>query len=348
MNNYYCVLPFYSVETTFDDPNKNIYCCRLPANTDIELVQNSIKNKTRSPNCNTCWRLEDQGLKSERQIHNETLDYLFDVSIENLEIQSVAQGFKPQSIKIATSNLCNGQCITCNSHYSSSWARLEDKPVNYKRLDYLGMDIDWASIVSLSFVGGEPFLEKRNFEILENLVELGNHNCFISIVTNGSVSLTDKQIAILSNFKKLNICISIDGTGSVFEYLRFPLKWDDLLKNLKQFRTITDNISVSCMISNLNVLYYTELVDFFKDQQINYMCKQVTQPYIFAPGNLPGNLKKHVLDRNKKYATEVNGFLNCGQYSEFAWQSFLNELNRQDQIKKINRLSYVQEFANLL
>ena len=102
------------------------------------------------------------------------------------------------------------------------------------------------------------------------------------------------------------------------------------------------------MISNVNVLYYTELVDFFKEQNINYMCKQITSPSIFAPGNLPATVKKHVLNRNKKYTSDVTSFLNCGQYTESSWKSFLNELARQDSIKKINQASYVPEFANLL
>ncbi len=316
--------------------------------TNIENVRNNIKNKTQSAECSTCWKLENQGIKSERQIHNETLDYLFDVSIENLEVASTSTGFNPLSIKIATSNLCNGQCITCNSHYSSAWANLENKTINYKKLDYLKMDVDWAKIISLSFVGGEPLLEKLNFEILERLIELGNYDCFISIVTNGSLALSNKQKEILSKFKKLNICISIDGTGSVFEYLRYPLKWGTLQSNITEFKKLTSNISVSCMISNINVFYYTDLIDFFKDNQLEYACKQITDPAIFAPGNLPDNVKQLVIQKNSKYSNEVRAFLNCGSYSESMYTAFKQELDRQDKIKNIDRKNYIQDFLNFL
>jgi len=167
MNNYYCVLPFYSVESEFDKPNKNIFCCRLSPNTDIKSVRESIKNQQRSPSCSICWNLEDAGQPSERQIHNQTMDFLLDLNLENIEAASIANGFDPVKIKLSTSNLCNGQCVTCNSGSSSSWAQLEGKNTQYNGVEFDKLDtgIDWAKIVSLSFVGGEPLLEKKNFKI---------------------------------------------------------------------------------------------------------------------------------------------------------------------------------------
>lgn len=343
MNDYYCVLPFYSVETVFKNPNKNIFCCRLPQNTDIETVRDSIRAQERSPNCSTCWALETQGLTSERQIHNRTMDFLLDLNIENIEAASITKGFDPVNIKLATSNLCNGQCVTCNSTLSSAWAQLEGKDTQYKGVEFDKLDtgIDWAKIVSLSFVGGEPLLEKKNFKILEMLVSLGNTNCFISFVTNGSVTLTAGQLEILKQFKNLNICLSIDGTGSVFEYMRYPLKWDKMLSAIAMFKTITDNISVSCMISNLNIYYYSEIVDFFKSNNLNYLCKQVFDPYIFNPSNLPPEEKTRVLDNNPSYFNDVNSFLTMYEYDDVVYAKFLAEVSRQDRLKNININDYM-------
>lgn len=350
MNDYYCVLPFYSIENEFNSEYKNIFCCRLSPNTDINDVRQSIVNKQRSPNCSTCWNLEDKGLTSERQLHNKTLDFLLDLSIENIESSSISTGFVPRIIKIATSNLCNGQCVTCNSQLSSAWASLEGKSSQYKNLDIneLTSRINWKEIVSLSFVGGEPLLEKKNFNILEKLISEGNTKCFISIVTNGSISLTTHQINLLKKFNKLNICLSIDGVGPSFEYMRYPCKWEVLLTNLKTFKSITNNISVSCMISNLNVYYYSEIVDFFKENNLNYLCKQITSPKIFSPGNLPPEFKKYVLDNNEKYISEVKAFLEVGNYSELLFENLKLEISRQNSLKKINLSDYMPEISYLL
>lgn len=347
MNNYYCVLPFYSIEADFSNP-KNVYCCRLKPGTDIEQVRDDIRKKQRSPNCATCWDLEDRGQKSERQLHNESLDFFLDLSIDNIELASLASGFNPVKIKLTTSNLCNGQCVTCNSHLSSAWAALENKSSQYKGLDLGQLDIDWGKIVSLSFVGGEPLLEKKNFAVLENLIEHNNTNCAISFVTNGSVELAPHQLEILQKFKRLNVCLSIDGTGKVFEYIRYPLKWDTLLTNISFFKTITNDISVSFMVSNLNIYYYSELVDFFKANNLQYLAKQITHPVIFSPGNLPSEAKSAVIDNNKKYEQEVKSFLSMPTYSETNFDNFKTELLRQEVLKKIQLEDYLPELWNLL
>lgn len=344
MNDYYCVLPFYSVETKFSNPNKNIYCCRLQPDTDIRQLRNNMLAEERTHNCNTCWKLENAGLTSERQIHNQTMDFLLDLNIDNIEKRSIAKGFDPVNIKLATSNLCNGQCVTCNSTLSSAWAQLEGKSTQYISMDFdkLDADVDWSRIVSLSFVGGEPLLEKKNIDLLEKLVELNNTKCFISFVTNGSVTLSERQVNLFRKFENLNICLSIDGTESVFEYVRYPMQWATLLKNLKVYRTITNNISVSCMISNLNIYYYSNIVDFFKDQGLNYLCKQVEDPIIFSPANLSPDAKQQVLKNNPAYQDDVAGFLNIDNiYNEELYKQYTVEIARQDSLKKINVKDYM-------
>jgi sulfatase maturation enzyme AslB (radical SAM superfamily) len=339
MNNYFCVLPFFSYESS-SQYTQNIYCCRLPPGTNIQDVQQSIKNKERSPACNTCWKLEDQGLESERKTHNRTFDYYADRDLELIEQDAITNGFTPKIIKLATSNLCNATCITCGAHSSTAWAKLENRPIEYAIADTTA--IDFKDIVQLSFVGGEPLLEKRNFDILKELISFGNTNCFISIVTNGSIELSQQQLSILSQFKNLNICLSIDGTGDQFNYVRWPLKWDQLQYNLDQFKQMTQHISVSCMISNLNVLYYSKLIEFFESNQLKYLCKQIVDPEYFAPGNLPEQFKQQVLKNNRKYHNEVSAFLS---YGKEMFEKFWEEIDRQDQLKGIDIKDYLPELA---
>jgi sulfatase maturation enzyme AslB (radical SAM superfamily) len=346
MNDYYCVLPFFSIETAFKDPSKNIFCCRLTPGTDIAKVRESILDKQKSPNCGTCWALEKNGLQSERQIHNNTLDFLLDLNLENIENLSKDNGFDPKVIKIATSNICNGTCVTCNSTWSSAWAALDGTDYKYKHIDLDLLEVDWANIVSLSFVGGEPLLEKKNFAILQTLINNQNTNCFISIVTNGSIELSQHQIDILRQFPNLNICLSIDGVGKTFEYMRFPLKWDLFLSNLSIFKSMTKNISVSCMISNLNIYYYSEMIDFFKQNDLNYLCKQITDPNIFSPSNLSEEAKQKVLANNLRYASEVKTFLYLNNRS--LRTQLVQEIQRQDSLKNIDIGCYIPEVKNLL
>lgn len=339
MNNYFCVLPFFSYEKG-QSSDRNIYCCRLPPHTDIKEVQHAIKNKQRSPACANCWKLEDNGLESERKIHNRTFDYYADRDLEVIEQDAIDNGFVPKIIKIATSNLCNSTCITCEPSASTAWAKLVNQSIRYRIADTSAIDL--KNIIQLSFVGGEPLLEKKNFDMLAELIDLGNTNCFISMVTNGSVVLSQQQLTVLKQFKNLNLCLSIDGVGDQFNYIRWPLKWKQLQQNITEFKQITQNISVSCTISNLNIFYYNNLIDFFENNQLKYACKQVWHPDYFSPGNLTDKYKQHVLENNPKYHNAVSTFLSChGGSQEKFWQ----EIDRQDQLKGISIKDYLPELA---
>lgn len=340
------MLPFFGYEIDINEPNTNIYCCRIAKGADIEKIKEHIKLKEKAPECKTCWQLEDRELKSERQLHNLSLDYYEDVSIENLELEAITDGYKTKIVKLATSNICNGQCVTCGPSSSSSWASLKNKNINYKQLDIDKLNLDFKNIKELSFVGGEPFLEKKNFSILEKLLP-HNNKCFINIVTNGSVKLTDNQIYVLKQFENLNLCFSIDGTEKAFEYLRYPIIWDDLISNLDAAREITNNISVSAMISNLSIFYYSEMVDFFQLQKINYLFKPIEHPVIFNPGNLPNKIKQYIINKNYKHQDQVTNFLSLSNLTENSWSLFKSEIEYQDNLKNISINDYIPDLAKL-
>ena len=206
-------------------------------------------------------------------------------------------------VKTFISNTCNSTCVTCGSASSSAWAPLEKKmgiiphsATSMTKEDILN-NLNFKELISLNLMGGEPLYEKLNFYILETLLEHNNSNCFIQITTNGSVSLSDYQKNLLKKFKNLNFNLSIDGVGKVFEYMRFPLKWNDLTENLAFFKTLTDNISVSYTISNLNALYHYDTIDWFKENNLNYNFNPVNKPSHFRPSALPSAIKEDIFKK---------------------------------------------------
>lgn len=300
----------------------------------------------RHSGCSSCWNLEDNGVESERVIHNRSFDFYKDKDIEVIIDDAVNGKATPQIIKIATSNLCNGTCVTCGSLHSSAWASLEKKKTfliksNLKPLE----TVNWKEIVQLSFVGGEPFLEKSNFDILQNLINVGNTDCFISIVTNGSVELKQSYLEILSKFKNLNVCFSIDAIEEKFEYIRNPISWKSLLENLEKIKIFTKNISVSCTVSNLNIMYLDETIEFFEQQKIKYHCKNVASPAMFSPGNLPDEVKSAIANKELKHKDHVMSFLKINTFSTELFNNFWKEIDRQDQLKNISINNWLPEVA---
>lgn len=312
MKNTFCVLPFYGLEI---QPNNTSPCCLLPLDADINKLRQDSLQGVENPACSKCWTLEAQGKISNRQIVNQTFDVYADRAIDQVERDCQQGLYSPQIIKLYTSNLCNSTCVTCGPKFSTAWSTLESKTV-YNVLPDHRLELDYPNIKVMSFVGGEPLFEKKNYEILQKLIDSGNTSCLIDIVTNGSVALTDAQLAVFKRFKHVNFCLSIDGVGPVFEYLRYPLKWSQLTANIDTFRNLGINLSVSYTVSKLNELYQDETIKWFDSMNLPYNYNIVHHPSYFSPSTT------NLYDlRRLKY-----------------------EIIRQDKLKGINIQDYLPEF----
>ena len=351
----FCVLPWFGREYNWQEIET--HCCLLPRKYDIEKIKTAMLAGERPVECQKCWNLEDQGLQSDRQLKNSALDWYWNRDLELIKKDAELGLNKIVMVKLMTSYTCNATCVSCvDWNSSSSWSQLKHKmnksiPIeSYKFVD-LGevmKKVDFGELKMLSLFGGEPLYEKKNFELLEHLLELGNDSVFLSLVTNGSVALTDRQKTVLSKFKNLNFCISIDGTESVFEYLRFPLKWNDLTTNLKFFREITDNISANYTLSNLNVFYHNQTIKWFEDNNIPYSNNPVYTPTWLQARALP----KHVKDLLKKQLSPADFKTHIGdvhtRLDQDNFDNFLINIKRQDQAKNISIKDYLPELHSML
>ncbi len=312
MKNTFCVLPFYGLEL---QPTGVTPCCLLPNGTDIKQVRRDSLTGVQNPACDKCWSLEAENKISNRIIINKTFDFLTDQDISIVEHNCRDDYYSPEIVKLYTSNLCNSTCVTCGPRFSTAWSTLESKPV-YNILPDSRIKLDYDKIKIINFVGGEPLFEKKNYEVLNNLIQVGNTDCLIDIVTNGSVQLSDEQLNIIKQFKRVNFCLSIDGIGSVFEYLRYPLKWDQLVKNINTFQSLNINLSASYTVSKLNILYQDQTIRWFESMGIPYNFNPVHYPSYFSPTTTdPCELKK-----------------------------LKEELARQDLLKGIDIRDYLPEF----
>jgi sulfatase maturation enzyme AslB (radical SAM superfamily) len=143
-------------------------------------------------------------------------------------------------------------------------------------------------------------------------------------------------IRIADKFQNVNFCFSIDGVGPVFEYLRYPLKWDRVQENIKYCRDNNISVSASYTISNLNIAYHPETTKWFDDNQILFMHNPVYSPKWFRPDALPQQVKSklgintHTPEDDTDYAT------------------FQKKIAEQDQWKGINMQDYLPKLTKLL
>lgn len=317
-------------------------CCLLKdnPNPDVKKIQLDLLNDVATPACQKCWDLEDQGLESDRLIQNRNFDYQTNRDIKLIE-QDCREGKNSlQSVKIWTSRKCNGACVVCGPNFSTTWGSLKNLSTDDKTKSFDDLnDIDWSNLKQVSLIGGEPLYEPRNFEIMQKLIDHNNTNCFVTMVTNGSVKLKESQIDLLSNLTNLNFCLSIDGVGPIHEYLRWPLKWDQLEKNIELYRSLNIDICASYTISNMNILYYNETVKWFKDNNIRYNHNLVTRPAWFNINSLPLKIKEKInSDLFSDHQAHHDTFFNL----------FLMKIKEQDDLKNINIEDYLPKFINLI
>jgi len=348
LHSSFCVLPFYAMEYPQKTP-----CCLMSDFEDLEEIKSDMLAGRRPQSCNACWRLEDSGLKSDRQLKNESMDFYTDIDIEFLMIECHQKLNEITHYKIDTSNTCNAACTTCCfNNASSTWNKIYQKNnleiiPNWKISSQQTHDwIDYPNAKSMIFRGGEPFLSDTNFYILEQLLENNNTNCFVSFVTNGSFSLSKYQKNIISKFSNVNFCFSIDGVGPVFEYLRWPLKWDKIEHNILWCLNHNITPSVSYTLSNVNLLYHPQTIKWFKDNNLEYLIKPVDTPECFRPQSLPVSVKNHL--NQLRWFDNLQCFFKHENCDDQWYKEFQIEIAKQDSMKNISIREYLPELVKLL
>lgn len=343
----FCVLPFYGLEY----PRKT-FCCLVPPRTDRELVKQQMIEGQRPDACNKCWVLEESGIKSDRLIKNETLDFYTNKNIKDLFNECVEKKSKIVNYKIDTNNVCNSTCVTCSSMASSAWAKLEKEhgkkaartwQINDEEIDTV---VDYSTAESITFRGGEPFMSKTNFYILEKLVQYQNTDCFISFVTNGSFDLTDKQIQLIKKFPNVNFCFSIDGIGPVFDYLRYPLTFEKIKQNIDFCKNNEIIVSVSYTLSNINILYHNQTVSWFEENNLKFIVNSVYNPAHFRPAALPLWVKEKIKNSLEPNIQKLISTHSSNDDQDY--KIFCQIITKQDAWKNIQLKNYLPDLADLL
>ena len=163
---------------------------------------------------------------------------------------------------------------------------------------------DLAHAEYFEFTGGEPFMIRNHFKILEHCVEKGYaKNIDIHYNTNGS-QLPQKEIFDLwKNFKRVEIAFSIDDVGEQFEYQRHPANWKEVNYNLNQFKvyqTANMEFQVCSTINFFNIFSLAKLMLWVRNfsPKFFYVNTCFDPPY-FNIQTLPKQIKNIV---NARYS----------------------------------------------
>lgn len=179
------------------------------------------------------------------------------------------------ALEISFDSSCNAACLSCGSYISDTWKKYEYKHslrdigpiVNHadRLADELINSVPLNNLDEIYILGGEPFYSNTGNKILRHVrnthPDIGR--VVVRYQTNGSIVPDNETRALWEGFKEVNVSFSLDAVGERFNYLRWPLKWQQVEKTVANILDTTDIIlGVNTTVNPLNVLYYQELVDW--------------------------------------------------------------------------------------
>lgn len=315
MDDHFCYYPWVNID--INEQRNYRPCCKYN-----NLIANNLRDYQNSPElaqlkqdfldgkkpegCVRCWRDEDAGVESNRQRYWKTT---LEETVPDLD--------KLKSLSMPFGNICNLTCRTCKSYSSSKWLN-EDKKLKkhfpehkvwphnkyYQTSNFLEEAKSLSKhLVLLEIPGGEPFLTGLDvqLEYLDFLIEHNAHNITLHYTTNVTLFPQPELWERWSKFKKVDIQLSIDGIGSVFEYTRYPGNWDEVYINIKKYQQKqkeNDNIhlSISHTVSALNIFYLDKFIQWCRDEEL-------PKPYL-GTVHKPAHFNTKILSKEtKKYLT---------------------------------------------
>ena len=192
-----------------------------------------------------------------------------------------------RSLEVTSSNICNQNCSTCFPALSSKWnelaAHLDEHHEGCWETSPRGPTIGQMPIIRLSdsdlkkiikvmpgldrfeLKGGEPFADKNNIMLLDELSKVNDH-CEVIIVSNFQ-TIPDKFMEILKRFgNRLKMSASIDGTNKLYHWIRSS-PWEKTVSTMEKFYKETGvKITINTCVSLYNFFNLDDIIDYFKDK----------------------------------------------------------------------------------
>lgn len=233
----------------------------------------------------------------------------------------------------------------------------EDREQFYKIIKELVDNVDL--IKTLSFCGGEPMLMTNHFELLDAIIAAGHaKHINLMYVSNMTLFTIDKMKKYIDAFSSIRIQWSVDGLGSINNYLRYPTDWNTTLDNVKSVKSYLEktnrgHVGASFTPSVMSVSYMKETFDFLVSEGIMQrgsngkfkIYNRVSRPPMLRVRNLPDEVKNKIADDVLSVSDSVYKDMMLPQ-EDHGWDKTKTYLDELDSSRGTNWRSVFPELAN--
>ena len=306
-----CIYPYVTLDTRYSElssePVYKTCCCNLDDRTFVpspgadpfaEIKEQQL-NEQWPEACWRCKKEEDHGGASERI--NGFMGYIEDRLRSFVEKQTLPEF----ELRVKFSNFCNLACRSCSETESSTWARVTSTPVSEQyEMDISNSPAHWELITTtimeklpevehfyVHFIGGESLVQPGMKKLLNWMIAQGiAPRVHLRVTTALTVRPGYDLMSKMSQFRDVDINLSIDSVGDNYQYLRWPAKFAKIENNLATLMSHQTALSIvsgrktytprwRCLITpvfSLNNIMYI-------DQFMSYWCEWFDQRHYSFP-----------------------------------------------------------------
>jgi sulfatase maturation enzyme AslB (radical SAM superfamily) len=171
-------------------------------------------------------------------------------------------------------NVCNAACLTCGPDNSTRIGSLTSRqfPIidNSNKFWQLPQD----RILHLDINGGEPSYSKNYKRLIQKLPP---NLKTLRLNTNCSTVLSELTDIAKSGIE-VTVTASCDGIGSVHDFVRWPIPWQDFYNNLMIYKSMPVKLNLWTTVSILNVDDLPNIIAFARQHQIDHSYAYLKKP----------------------------------------------------------------------
>jgi len=201
---------------------------------------------------------------------------------------------------------------------------------------------DPTSLTRLILQGGEPMLIPATEWVIDRLIEAGTASeTTLQFVTNATI-FKPQLIEKLRRFRQVEMVCSIDGVGSVFEYIRNPARWAEVAEIIERYRTLSFiDIEIAVAAQAYNLFDIANILSYFDARKIPVGLHFLVDPVRLNVLALPPPVRERAIERLESYLAE------CGDAANRGVAAFVIDHLRSNQTKIIpNQLDDLFAFTN--
>lgn len=278
-------------------------------------IRKDILSAKYHPSCIRCQREDESGMESRRiweaRIWNNDLDIAKAREITNSDGSIDLSKAPLRYADLRFGNLCNLKCRMCGPTDSSQWyddqvgvwgvdsykdsGKLVKLVKNtngkykpevdiyswYENQEFWeSLEKEIPNIKRLYIVGGEPLLIEQHYEFLNKCISYGRANEITVEYNSNLTNIPTRAWNIWKHFQMVQVGASIDGVGSINEYIRHPSKWSQIEANMRKLDNAEGNFRVwwAATIQAYNLTHLPDMMMWKIEQNF----KRINNPKYIA------------------------------------------------------------------